>query len=529
MKKTKLFGWALVAYMMGASFSACTNEADEVLAQESEIKLTSEITRSRVISDLQSEQLEESRTIGVTITGSKSGDDYVNKPWTSDGEGGLSTEHPVYWANTNVNVTAYHPYNVDWTSGTQTFTVKTDQSVEANYLNSDLLFANKPNVAKSTDPISLTFYHKLAKVNVTLQPEYPEMDLSNAVISICNTKTSTTLDLSNGTVPTEATGDFQEIKAGVGSTASAIVVPQTIASSTKFIKIELGEKIFYYTLPTDKQLKSGYSHNYTLTVKETAVQIDNSSEIKDWTDENVNTGDAQEVDLSWFNPNQYITYVENEYYYFTGKDDDNTHDHSSSISFPVNKIDKMELKFQMKGNPTLGQTCYLFCNNQAEGSNDQLTINETQGMIFTDAKNSYTYSWDELNVNATDLIILTVSFKDGYLKVNGNSVEYKMPLGMEITPSYLFSRYRKEYESGWDCTQGYGVTEGSKLYYAKIWNENDNLIYLGAASTALNPQTNEVENCWRSYFNGKDSYQFANYAEILDNGNPYGPYGGGLD
>ena len=298
MKKTKLSGWALVATMLGIGFSACTNETEEVLTQESEIKLTSEITRSRVISDLQSEQLEESRTIGVTITGSKSGDDYVNKPWTSDGEGGLSTEHPVYWANTNVNVTAYHPYNVDWTSGTQTFTVKTDQSVEANYLNSDLLFANKPNVAKSTDPISLTFYHKLAKVNVTLQPEYPEMDLSNAIISICNTKTSTTFNLSDGTVPEEATGEVQEIKAGVGATASAIVAPQTIAASTKFIKVELGEKTFYYTLPSDKQLKSGYSHNYTLTVKEKAIEVKTESEITDWNNEDI-TGDAEEEDLGY--------------------------------------------------------------------------------------------------------------------------------------------------------------------------------------------------------------------------------------
>ena len=224
MKKTKLFGLVLIAAI--SSFTACSNDTEEVFAKESEIRLTSEITPSRVTSDLQSTQLASNRSIGVTIAGSKSGDDYVNKLWTSDGEGGLSTEHAVYWANTNVSVTAYHPYNVDWTSGTQTFTVKTDQSVEENYLDSDLLWAKETEVSKSTNAIPLTFSHKLAKVNVTLQPEYPEIDLSSAVVSICNTKTSTTIDLFDGTVPVDAIGEVKEIKAGVGLTASAIVVPQ---------------------------------------------------------------------------------------------------------------------------------------------------------------------------------------------------------------------------------------------------------------------------------------------------------------
>ena len=286
---------ALVATM--ASFSACSNDAEEVLAQEREIRLTSEITPSRVTSDLQSTQIAEGQKIGVTITGSKSGNDYVNKLWTSDGEGSLSTTSTVYWANTDINVVAYHPYNEGWTSGTETFTVSNDQSDETNYLNSDLLFAtSSANVEKKEDAVSLIFSHKLAKINVTLQPEYQEMDLSSAVISICNTKTSTTINLSDGTVPTEATGNVEEITAGTGKTVSAIVAPQTVSSGTKFIKVVLGSKTFYYTLPADKQLTSGYSHNYTLTVKETALEIENSSEINNWTpdDDEGNTGDANE-------------------------------------------------------------------------------------------------------------------------------------------------------------------------------------------------------------------------------------------
>ena len=230
--------------------------------------------------------------------------------------------------------------------------------------------------------------------------------------------------------------------------------------------------------------------------------------------------------MSWFNNNQYITYVKNEYTYFTGKDDDNTHNHTSHISFPVGKISKMELKYQMQGE--VNRDCYLFCNNSSKSDNDALII-DPNGMVFIDGNNEYSYSWDELNVGLTDCMILEVSFKEGYMKINGVDIEYKISTDINFTPSYLFSRYEYEHDSGWWCLEGYGVPEGSKLYYTKIWDENNNLVYLGGASTALNPNTNVVENCWRSYFEGKDSYQFANYAEKLDDNIPYAPYGGGID
>lgn len=292
MKKSKWFGLALVATM--ASFSACTNEAEEMLAQESEIKLTSEITPSRVTSlDYQSTQIVEGQQVGVTITGAKS--EHNNVAWTAGANGTLSNSgNEVYYGNGSATITAYHPYNANWTGTSHTFSVSTDQSTDAGYLASDLLWVTK-TATKSEEAVALTFAHKLAKINVTLQPEYQDMDLSSAVISICNTKTSTTINLSDGSV-TEATGNAEEIKVGTGKTASAIVVPQTVAASTQFIKVVLASKTFYYTLPSAKEFKSGYSHNYTLTVKEAALEIAHSSEIKDWTPENDegNIGDANE-------------------------------------------------------------------------------------------------------------------------------------------------------------------------------------------------------------------------------------------
>ena len=290
MKKTKLFGWALVASMM--SLSACSNDAEEVLTQESEIKLTSEITPSRATSNLQSEQIVVGQQIGVTITGF---DDvtYSNKPWTADGNGGLSTTETIYWKNSDITITAYHPYDADWNGA---FKVNTDQSKDEDYLNSDLLWAKiTASPSNRNETVTLPFGHKLAKINVTLQKEYDSDDLTGAIISICNTKTSATLDTSNGT--TTATGYVEEIIAGTGTSASAIVVPQNIAEGKKFIKVSLGGKIFYYTLPAEQVLVSGKSYNYTLTVKATALALSTSSTLEDWgegTEVNNGVGDANE-------------------------------------------------------------------------------------------------------------------------------------------------------------------------------------------------------------------------------------------
>lgn len=295
MKRTKLLGLALIAIM--TSFSACTNETEEVLAQESEIKLTSEIIpASRVTSlDYQSTQIVEGQQVGVTIAGAKS--EHKNVAWTVGTDGALTnTDDAVYYSGNNTaTITAYHPYNSAWTGTSHAFSVNTDQSDETNYRNSDLLWATASS-SKTDKAVGLIFAHKLAKVNVTLTST-DIADLSGATISICGTNIATNFNPTTGEL-SAATANVQEIKAGVTTTeytASAIVVPQTVVSGTKFIKVAQGGKTFYYTLAADKELKSGYSHNYTLTVKEKELEIAiESDKITDWTDENGNTGDAEE-------------------------------------------------------------------------------------------------------------------------------------------------------------------------------------------------------------------------------------------
>lgn len=295
MGKTKLLGLALIATM--ASFTACTNDAEEVLAQESEIKLTSEITPSRVASlDYQSTQIVEGQQVGVTITGAKN--EHKNVAWTVGADGSLTnTGSPIYWGNTQATITAYHPYNSAWTGTSHAFSVSTDQSTEANYSNSDLLWATKTGT-KSDETVALTFTHKLAKINVSLTSE-DITDLSGATISICGTNIATNFNPSTGEL-SAATAYVQEIKAGIttanAKTASAIIIPQTIENGTKLIKVQHSNKSFFYSLKDSKAFDAGKSYNYSLKVKEGLVELTLlSNNITDWVNEEVIESEIVEI------------------------------------------------------------------------------------------------------------------------------------------------------------------------------------------------------------------------------------------
>ena len=297
MKKNRWFGLALVATIMGASFSACSNEAEEVLAQESEIKLTSEITPSRVTSlNYQSTQIVEGQQIGVTITGAKS--EHNNVAWTAGVNGTLTnTGATLYWGKSDVEIKAYHPYNPEWTGTNHTFSINTDQSTDVGYLNSDLLWTTT-TAPKTGNPITLNFLHKLAKINVTLTSEDIE-DLSNAIISICGTNITTDFNPNNGELSNSS--NIQDIIAGVTTsstyTASAIIIPQTIANGAELIKVCHNNKNYTYTLSENKLFESGHSYSYTLKLKEKQIEVDvESDNITNWDDESIEGEMKEEIE-----------------------------------------------------------------------------------------------------------------------------------------------------------------------------------------------------------------------------------------
>lgn len=289
MKRIKPFIplWVIILMAM----TACTHENNEQIQQKNEIKLKSQISTSSARGtnlNQQSTQIVEGQKVGITITGAQN--EHNNVVWTVGEEGRMTSNQPVYWNNAEASITAYHPYNYDWTGTEHTFTVSNRQDTDTGYLNSDLLWTSTKS--KPTDtPVALTFEHKLAKINVKLTSSVYS-SLSNATINICGTKTS--VDFNPVTGELGSISHVADIVAAVTTvdtyTATAIIVPQTINSGTPFIEIILDNKTYQFQMPSTKTFKSGHSYTYNLELKKNSVNID-SDGIIDWEDEIVSPED----------------------------------------------------------------------------------------------------------------------------------------------------------------------------------------------------------------------------------------------
>lgn len=309
MKLNKIFiGMASLATAL--VFTACSSddaEYQQSAPKGSVINLTSSLAQSRATSDPQTTQLSASVKVGAFgIYGGATIENGNNNQYSVEANGDLSTTTDMVWPTTgDVNLYAYAPYQDGWTyNADNAFSVATDQSTEAGYLASDLVYgvpASNP-VAQTEDPVALTFNHKLAKINITIQKATDAtIDLTAAKVTVTNTKTSTTLNPSTGEVG-EATGDAADILAvaalGSATTACAIIVPQELAADTRLVKIEADGKVLYAKLGTATTFVGGKSYNFTVKVGSTTEPVTEvtlslgSTAVVNWDDQDLGEAEA---------------------------------------------------------------------------------------------------------------------------------------------------------------------------------------------------------------------------------------------
>ena len=253
---------ARFAAMLAASttFTSCSNE-DELGARPTDgrtpIILTSNIATRTVNTQLQETDIAQGVQVGVFVTPTAAGELIAdNAVITSDGKGSFTGTIGNYPAGegATVGIYAYAPYNSAWTgklNEAQTFTVKTDQTADVDYLASDLLYGTPQNnaVAASENAVQVQFKHKLTKINLAFNTEGTEIDLKGATVSLVNVLTQTTINLSDGTLGTStATADIAVAKFASNATqfaASAIIVPQTVSANADFVRVQLADGTTY--------------------------------------------------------------------------------------------------------------------------------------------------------------------------------------------------------------------------------------------------------------------------------------------
>lgn len=199
-------------------------------------------------------------------------------------------EQPYYVNKvTAVTLHAYYPQTVSET--TTSFTVAADQTQDADYKQSDLMYAmtaDYPRGTATSVTVPLLFVHKLAKLTIIVKVDD---DISN-ITNVSIISGSRTIDITDGTTCTLGTTLSDAVSesapltlyddaTGAKAVSGAVVMPPQ-AIDGGFIKVTTASSgsVVYNTTKT---LVSGHNHTIVLNISR-AILARTYGEIGNWTD-----------------------------------------------------------------------------------------------------------------------------------------------------------------------------------------------------------------------------------------------------
>ena len=178
---------------------------------------------------------------------------------------------PYYPAGSqNIDIVAYYP-----ASAGSLFTVAADQTDDADYKASDLMFASVTNQAKQAEAVNLAFSHKMAKLNVNITAGSGVSSITS--VSVLNVKPTVSFNQATGVVG-EASGTTTTIAM---SNEGAVIIPaQTIDGGLLSIVTDKGTATYSVA---SKEFAAGQLYTINITVNLRAVGT--TTAITGWTSE----------------------------------------------------------------------------------------------------------------------------------------------------------------------------------------------------------------------------------------------------
>ena len=248
-------------------------------------------TRAYASATLNDDNIESGQSVIVRISNYNVGS-YSDYIYTTGAAGALTLPSPAPYypinGTTNIDILAYTPNAASITS-TGKFTIQTDQSTDANYIASDLLWATPvTNQARTTDDVTLTFAHKMAKIKVVATAGTAVSQINS--IQLLNVKP--TVDFSSVTgLVSNLSGDATSVtmatgETGTSVTAAAVIPEQTYTSSQLLaIGVTLNDNTTtgtaYYSVDS-KTFEAG--NVYTLNITVSYPEVNTTTAITGWAD-----------------------------------------------------------------------------------------------------------------------------------------------------------------------------------------------------------------------------------------------------
>lgn len=204
-----------------------------------------------------------------------SGNHVDNSKFTFDGTKWMAGKE-IYWLDATIKADfyCYYPYMSSVPSITALpFQVSQDQSTESGYKVSDLMWGKVQGIAPTPDPVMITVNHSMSCLIVNLKAGtgWKEDDLKEAEVTLCGLRTSSLINLADGTVIADGSAkEMKPLKVEAGI-FKALVVPQKVSDS-ELVRIKIGTDS--YSFKTTIDLKSGKQHTCTVVVNRTGEGID---------------------------------------------------------------------------------------------------------------------------------------------------------------------------------------------------------------------------------------------------------------
>lgn len=296
MKKNMIF-----AAIAALALTACSNDDEIKVGGDNAILLTSslDVAETRAATDIQTSAFDAGETVDVYITENEPGtnETHYNQPIlaTTKTGGALDLQDgPYYYPTSGNGVNIYALYPTTTKAGE--FTIADDQSTDANYKASDLMYgkpASNP-VSPSANAVDIQFTHLLSKVTINLKPGENVTSLDGAEVKLLGVKPSTTLTASiDGHSITDASGTAIPITVMTATetvtSGSAIIVPQTLPDM--FLQVTLDGATLTGKLSTgEPTLVAGNAYTYDITVNMRGGALEIKGSITPWSDGGTDSG-----------------------------------------------------------------------------------------------------------------------------------------------------------------------------------------------------------------------------------------------